>query len=205
MCERELGNHAAAWAAFEAAVAAEPTNVGWSRSFAESALAVGDAMTAVATTRAALARHAGDAALLGLHCEGLVRTAAWSDAEPACRLAIAASPQDPLPPKMLGVVLLETARPAEAEEALRAALALGADDAATLVNLGHSLMNQGRPADAAVPYGRAASAYPDNAYAHYVWGLALHDSGRVMDAGRRFCDAARIEPANATYREACGQ
>ena len=194
------GEHEAAIAAFERAVAGDPDLLDAANNLGNALVAIGRAVDAVGVYRAAFARapERGDLAYnLG---NALMAAGQPAEAETAYRAALAVRPDHAGAHNNRGNVLRALGRHAEALGCYAAALALRPDFAGTLDNMAATLLALHRPQDAEPLLRRALAAAPDHAEACNNLGGALLALDRPAEALPWFRRAVALAPPHPQAR-----
>ena len=169
-----------------------------------AALTGGDAATAAACYRSALAGRPDHPGLLYNLGNALRAAGDLAGAEAALRRSLALQPGQAAALNNLGNLLRATSRPGEALEAYRRALFLAPGDGQIRGNLGTALMDLQRPQEAAVWLAQAVAAAPRDAQARINLGGALMLAGEPQAALDAYREARRLAPdlAGAAMGEA---
>lgn len=158
---------------------------------------LGDAATAEAAYRRAIALQPGDGHIhynLGNLLKARQRL---QEAEDLYRRALAIRPDYPEAWSNLGDLLREQQRFVDAEEAYRRAIAAGPDYAIAHSNLGNLLQEQRRADEAEAAYRRAIAANPRYAKAHSNLGVLLKSQQRYAEAEAAYLAAIAADPGDA--------
>jgi Tfp pilus assembly protein PilF len=124
-----------------------------------------------------------------------------SDAEPAARIALKASPRDVTAQHLMGVVFTEAGQLREGEHHYRRAASLhDREDGMLLGNLAWNLKLQGRLDEAAGIYQRALALRPDNRRAIGGYAQVQAARGDAPHAARLLDEALLLPPADRSLR-----
>ncbi|HEY0205119.1 MAG TPA: glycosyltransferase family 9 protein [Acetobacteraceae bacterium] len=177
------GRYAAA-AAASAAPAADPADLEATLIHALAQAAGGDLGTAPALARIARLRPAHNHPVQDL-LDLLRRTNHQAEAVPHLRAAIAAQPNDPRLPSLLGELLAEIGPMPAATEAFRHSATLQ-PSAAALSNLGKSLAAECRFTEAGTAFAQALALAPHDPQFQLNRAVALLKSGRLPEGWEAF-------------------
>lgn len=195
-----LGEVEAAFEAFAAALASDPSNPDAHYNLGRARFARGDLQAAEQDLRAALAGRPEFPEALAVLGMLYHRRELWDEAAALLARAAAANPRDALSRSWLGSLLVDQGRWADAARYLNEALALDPHLALAHLASGNLHAADRNYAEATACYRRALALEPGNVQAHLNLANALAYLGETAEA-RACCDAAlALDPENAAAR-----
>ena len=150
-------------------------------------------------------RESVSATALHMHCESLMASRHFEEAEACLRKSVAAAPERPGAHYLLGECLMSLQRPDEAILSLKRSIALDPGHANAHINLGICYQGAGREAEAISEYEAALALKGDDSQVLLNLSAAALKLGRFPQARDAMARAAKADPDSAAVHKARGK